>query len=780
MRSVRSVVRSLIAALLALSCVVLVAATVQASVRGIQQRAVGTNAAASHSLAISITGVSPQFARSTTKTVTVSGTLSNHTGSAISGIHVQLQWYPYPFSTRSAMDVFASGGPADLTRGQFSLQPVGDPYLPSRALPNGATIRFSISFNLTESFTAYGTNGTNSGFGDYPLQVLASSQSSSHQASSQTFLPYWPGKGAATPLKVAWIWPLIGTPQQGACPQTLATGSLARDLAANGRLTTLADAGLQSAAANDDLTWAIDPALLSDATVMTQPYFTGGNSECSDRTRMPADPAAKSWLTKLAGTAGDSAFLTPYANVDAAALSHNGLDADLRSAYQVGDAVAAQVLPGTFGANANRTPLAAAWPAGGIADAGVLTSLARDGGVNTVVLNSSELPSSMSLNGTTYDTAVARTKTSAGSGMSALRADSDITSILASASARSSPGARFAAEQDFLAQTAMIVAEGPNTPTRSLVVAPPSGWDPSPAEAEDLLKLTRNAPWLRTTDLGALAAATAKLPAERLPARHVSGAELSPAYIDQLQSLDSSLALFDGPNGLLYNPPKSYVTSLAAAAAVTQSSAWRGSGSPSGWLALTELSHYLEDLQNTVLLIPVRKILLAGASGDTPVSVQNGLKPNGPNLSYLPPGGLAIRVRVNASAPPGGTLQVTGPTTPLVVNPGMTGTVKLHIDSATTVGTTTMQLQLTTASGSPLAGASEPLSVEVTQFGRTILVVIVGALGVLVLATVVRLRRKRRAGGLSGAGGKDGVRDAGTGDDASHRADSSAHAGGAG
>ncbi len=280
------------------------------------------------------------------------------------------------------------------------------------------------------------------------------------------------------------------------------------------------------------------------------------------------------------------------------------------------------------------------------------------------------------------------------------------------------------------------------------MVAPPADWDPSPAEAADLLSLTHNAPWLRATGLGTLAARPRSCRPSTLPARHVSGAELSAEYVDQLQSVDTSLALFDGPDGLLYNPPKSYVTSLAAAVAVTQSSAWRGRGSPGGWLALTELSDYLKDLQNTVLLIPVKKILLAGASGYTPVSVQNGL-----NLPYLPPGGLAIRVRVDASAPAGSTLQVTGPATPLVVNPGMTGTVKLQIHSATTVGTTTMQLQLTTASGSPLtwARASEPLSVEVTQFGRTILVVIAGALGVLVLATVVRLRRKRRSGGLGRA-----------------------------
>jgi Family of unknown function (DUF6049) len=770
MRSVRSVVRSLIAVLLALSCVALVAATVQASVQGsrVQRQSARTNAAVSHSPTISITGVSPQFARSTTKTVTVSGTLTNHTGSAISGIQVQLQWYPMPFGTPSNMSTFAAGGPAVLAEGQFSLQPVGNPYPLPHALANGATTHWTVSFQLLQAFAA---SGEPAGFGDYPLRALASSPASADLASSQTFLPYWPGgnPAPATPLKIAWIWPLIDTPQQGACPQTLATNSLAGQLSANGRLSTLVNEGLQYASA-DDLTWAVDPALLSDATVMTAPhYFTGGNAECSGRNQLPADPAAKTWLSKLAGTAGDSAFLTPYADVDVAALSHNGLEADLRSAYQVGDTVAAKILPGTFGpsATANGTTLATAWPADGTADAGVLTSLARDGGVSTVVLNSNELPSSMAINGTAYDTAVARTKTSAGSSMSVLRADSDITSVLGSASAASSAGAQFAAEQDFLAQTAMIVAEGPNTPVRSLVVAPPAGWDPSSAEATDLLRLTSNAPWLSPTGLGTLAAETAKLPAERLPAREVSGDGLSATYMGELQSLDTTMKLFEG---ILSQPPTSYLDSLAAAAAVTESSAWRGRGSPRGLLAIGELSSYLQDLQRTVLLIPVKKILLAGTSGDTPVSVQNGL-----NKPYLPD--LPISVRVQASEPPGGTLQVTEPALPLVVHPGMTGTVRLHLHSATTVGTTTMQLQLTTSNGSPLTwkGASEPLSVEVTRFGRTILVIIFGALGVLVLATVVRLRRKRRGRGRHG-----GERGAGTDDDASSKADSRAHAGGAG
>jgi hypothetical protein len=764
MRSVRPVVRPLIAALLALSCVVLVAATAQASVQKIQHPSSRTDRAVSHSLAVSITGVGPQrWATSKTSTVTVSGTLSNHTGSTLRGIHVQLQWYPLTFLTRSGMDTFASGGPVSLQGAQVTLETVDDTTL-GQALPNGASTHWTVSFNLSQAFL---DDGQPQALGDYPLQVVASSATNGYQGTSRTFLPYWTGTGSATPLKVAWIWPLIDTPQQGACPRTLATNSLDGSFAANGRLSTLLDVGLQYAS-TDDLTWAIDPALLSDAEVMTHPYFTGGNSGCTDRNSLTASPAAKSWLSKLAGTAGQPAFLTPYADVDAAALSHAGLDADLTTAYQLGDAVASEDLPSTFGSSADGTgagtALPVAWPAGGTADAGVLTSLARAGGINTVVLNSDELPTSTP----PYDNALARTKTSTGADMSALLADSGITAILGSASAGSSAGAQFAAAQDFVAQTAMIVAEGPNAPSRSLVVAPPTGWDPSPAEAAELLSLTK-APWLRVADLSTLATATAKLPVERLPKRRVSGDELSASngYIDKLRSLDANVSQFES---MLSDPPKSYLTTLAAAVAVTQSSAWRGRGSPGGWLALTELNQYIADLQNTVVLIPVKKILLAGTSGDTLASVQNGL-----DQFYLPGHGLAIAVRVGASAELGSSLTVTSPAAPLVVNPGMTGSVRLVLHS-TTIGTTTLQLQLLAKDGSPLTWprASEPLSVEVTRFGRLILVIIFGALGVLVLATVLRLRRKRRRVGVGETGDDDNAGDAG------HRTVSRAHAGGTG
>src|ERR1700722_3514495 len=168
MRSVRPVVRPLIAALLALCCVVLVAATAQASVQKVQQRSSRTVPGVSHSLAVSITGVTPQFATSKTSTVTVSGTLSNHTGSTIRGIQLQLQWYPLTFLTRSGMDTFASGGPVSLQNGPVTLQTVGDTSL-SKALANGATTHWTVSFDLSQAFLDYGVLPA---LGDYPLQVL--------------------------------------------------------------------------------------------------------------------------------------------------------------------------------------------------------------------------------------------------------------------------------------------------------------------------------------------------------------------------------------------------------------------------------------------------------------------------------------------------------------------------------------------------------------------------------------------------------------------------------
>ena len=154
------------------------------------------------------------------------------------------------------------------------LAPEGTSVTLPGTLHSGKTARWSASF--TAASVGY------SQFGVYPLAAQAEYPDGAPLAIDRTLLPYWPGNGAAKPLplNVAWIWPLIDAPQQGMCGATLATNSLAGSLAAGGRLGTLLDVG-QQWAAQDDLTWAVDPALLSDVNVMTSKYAVGGSSTCS-------------------------------------------------------------------------------------------------------------------------------------------------------------------------------------------------------------------------------------------------------------------------------------------------------------------------------------------------------------------------------------------------------------------------------------------------------------------------------------------------------------------
>ena len=94
---------ALVALLLAVSCPVLAIPAAPASASEIQHRSPGKNAADTHAIAISITGMTPQIA-TPSDTVTVSGTLANHTGSAMSGITVQAQTSTALFSGRVGDD----------------------------------------------------------------------------------------------------------------------------------------------------------------------------------------------------------------------------------------------------------------------------------------------------------------------------------------------------------------------------------------------------------------------------------------------------------------------------------------------------------------------------------------------------------------------------------------------------------------------------------------------------------------------------------------------------
>ncbi len=676
---------------------------------------------ASSDASVVIDSVSPQVARPGA-TVTVSGTVTNASGTPLTAVSVQLRTSAAPLQSEADLTSYADGTLAADT-------PVGSPVVVTGSLAGRATAHWRLS--LSVSAIGIGL------FGVYPLGVEADALGLP-VGTDRTFLPFWPGaaaSGMSERLKVAWLWPLINPPQQGVCP-ALTSNSLASSVATGGRLQTLLSTG-SAYAASADLTWAVDPGLLKSVATMTRPYRVGGRADCTGGIAHHASQAAAQWLSGVrAVSSRNQMFTTPYDDVDAAALTHQGLDSELTSAFQLGRSVAGSLLTTTSGSSpaagsGTRTeqpsavPSSIAWPADGLADSSVLANLAING-ISTAVLSSSEMPANRA-----GSEAVASTPTATGTTMKVLLANSAITDVLGSAT--SAPGSSFAVSQQFLAETAMIASEEPAL-AQSVVVAPPREWDPSARLASQLLSdsETASAPWLAPETLAGLAASppsTSQSSHQSPPDNQISSAELNGVYLKQVGALDSSMRVY---KDILYQPTTQYLNQLSEGVAATESSAWRGSpdANAAGGTMLDEVADYLSSQLGKVQIVNSARATLVGSSGTLPVSVVNGLPES-------------IRVRLQATEPPGSRLSVTGqaPPGPITVGAGQTQTAKLSVRSDA-IGDTTIELRLLGQDGRPLPGAPVPLSVQSTQFGSTLLILIYVALGVVVLTAIARAIRR--------------------------------------
>lgn len=724
MPSVRTVVRTLTAAFL-IAAPLFAAPAVPASAQtgnpaGLSRTTARTDRAAPHSLAVAIDSVSPNWAQPG-KRITVHGTVTNNTGSPVSGLQVAMQTSQGAFGSPSQMDSYVQGSTG--SSADFATTQVGSPFTVPGVFHTGTTRSWSVSFPASDA--GY------SGFGVYPLEAVVYNSSLTPLAAERTLLPYWPGNSAAYPVKASWIWPLVDQPQQGPCPQTLDSNDLAASLEPTGRLGGLLNAGLEWSG-QADLTWAVDPALLSNARTMTSGYKTGGDGGCDGATSQPASPAAQNWLNTLkTGAAGQPMFVTPYADADTTALAHAGLLNNMKSAYTLGDQLAGQILArpslqAAAGTGDGGAP-SAAWLPGGPTDKGVLSALQETGKISTAVVGSADEPSFPS-------TTPVSTPTRSGTPVKVLTADSGLSDILGTATLNASPGAQFATEQDFVAQTAMIVAQYPFTPGRSIVIAPPRRWSPSGAEASALLKDSVQAPWLRPAKLSGVA--SSKATPEPLPRYQFNDEQLTSSYMGDVKAAGTSLRNYQS---LLYQPSTAVTQSLEEALTGAASSAWRGSKAGAGTADLIGLLNFGPANQNKVKIIAGSKFLLTGASGDIPVSVQNGTSQ-------------AIQVRVRYKIPDVGQLSVGTFNALLTVSPGKTGTVKIPVH-ATSIETTTLRLQLVTQNGTSLPGTQQPVTLQATRYGQVLIYLIVAALGVVVLASGTRWVRRRRKGTMAGSGG---------------------------
>jgi Family of unknown function (DUF6049) len=697
---------------LSLAAAFAVPAVVTAALFGLADPAQASpaHAAQAGAVSVAIDSMNPQFARPGA-TVSVAGTVSNGTAQTKTGLEVQLSTSPTPFSARDQMDGYLSQS------GDTSVEAVGKPFVIAASLRPGATVEWRASFNVSSVGITE--------FGVYPLVAQAEDQAGDVLASDQTVLPFWPGQQAAgllRPLEIAWIWPLIDQPHNQVCT-ALTNNGLAASLGQGGRLSALLAAG--RAHPDAELTWVIDPALLSDVETMTRSYWVDSTPTCTDATEESSSKAAVAWLSMLRKvTSNEPTVITPYANADVSALVHNHLNAELAAAYTMGKTVARNVLHGSFGPTI-------AIPPGGTADLGVLTTLATTEGIGTVVLDSSEMPPANSA--VFEDDAITSVRTKAGTTMNVLLADHTLTGVLAAGDSSSGvlpPSTLFAVRQRFLAETAMIAAEAPNS-ARSIVVAPPEGWSPSATLASELLSETIAAPWLRPTALGSLtrSADSGRAIVRRPPPdNRESPGELSSGYLSTVKTLSTGPGGLDVYKAMLYRPLPSYVQSLNEALAATESAAWRGSGMSQGVALTDSLSSYLTSAEKKVKILTSGQVSMGGASGAVPVSIQNGLHQ-------------AIQVRINASVvnSPGRTSQLTvGRFENLrVIPPQQSVPVRLPVSSAPQ-GSTVIKLSLTSANGKPLPFATASLTVQSTRYGRAILFLIGAAIGVLVLTSVYR------------------------------------------
>jgi Family of unknown function (DUF6049) len=333
------------------------------------------------------------------------------------------------------------------------------------------------------------------------------------------------------------------------------------------------------------------------------------------------------------------------------------------------------------------------------------------------------------------DDAVTSIRTPDDQNMTVLLADHTLTGVLAAGDTSSGvlpASTQFAVSQRFLAETAMIAAEAPDS-ERSVVVEPPEDWSPSAALASELLSETTGTPWLTPTTLGSLAAAPDSektVKRQYPPASKDSPGELSASYLSAVSKVGSELDLYQN---LLDQPSSSYLELFDQALIATESSAWRGSGQTEGLDLAGKLSGFMSGEEHRITIIAAQQVPMGGSSGPVPVSIENG--------SHH-----AIKVRLIATVEnvPGRASQLTvGKFQNLVtVQPQNSWTVRLPVSSAP-IGPTAIQLSLTTANKRALLLEPTTLTVESTRYGRAILFLIGAAIGVLVLTSVFRGVRRR-------------------------------------
>jgi hypothetical protein len=657
-------------------------------------------------VSVTITNMTPKWA-APGATVTVAGIVTNNSKQTWTHLSVALQSSNVRIDSLSTMEADLDP-PVPL--GTTGVR--GHMQQPASTLRPGAISHWSISFKANEvGMTTFGV---------YPLTAQLDSSVGTSLSFVNTFLPYLPAthgryaKSRPAPHPIAWIWPLIDTPLTGLPGQSDCSGSDARALEASmasGRLYDLLSAGRQFAVA-DKLTWAVDPALLSDANAL---------SACGDG----GGTAAANWLSEVRKTTRDQPlFVTPYGNVSLALIRQSHAS-DVKQAFSLGREIAGDDLQrsvtppaDTLSSGASPVVTGTAWPPDNISSS-TLENLVLANGIQTVVLSSDSVSGAP---GTAFRVPAGPTEARV------LLSAASLTALLTSAT--TSPGSEFVTSQEFLAETALMARQGAATP---IVAAPPpipQDWQPPAGLAASILSDTASAPWLTPVTLNSLAS-NAKVTDYQLATTAGDFGSYSRRVLHQLSLLDDDVRAIEriqAPASALES------TTVMKAVAALESSAWNTQPRAARLARLTSLVRYLDAQQHQVAIVADSRVTLGGLKGNVPVLIDN-------SLDYA----VTVQLQFRFDQPAGDGVTIQQHPSGLIQVPAHSQRIiTLHVQT-TQVGSSTITLRLLNKAGQPLSGTTVQVTVQATQFGMVAMIVLAAVLGVFVVVSAARAIRRRPA-----------------------------------
>jgi hypothetical protein len=579
--------------------------------------------------------------------------------------------------------------------------------------------------------------------GVHPLQVEARAAVGGDNASEavQTYLPFFPEPLDAT-TRLAVTLPLAAPIRRGP-DGVYRDDSLAEELAPDGRLGRVLEAGAAARDAGVAVTWVVDPALAESAARMTEPY----DVRAAYGTTEPGTggEVASAWLARARDVLRGAAVVAlPYADPDVTALVRAGQAAEVRFATSAGRDLVAEVL--------EVEPLAG-WslPPEGLVTPSAVDALTQEDTTRLVLADTA-----VERDDATAVTPDARVRLDVSDEpLDVLVADTALGELIADGSrglvpvagdgrpgdgepAVTGPGAprlgQRLAVQRVAAETALLTAERPGT-SRRVVVTPPRQWTTGPDFAVRLLAGFADQPWLRPATLpqlldgtgilagteeevgeGALSAEGAELAADR---------ELPESFLEPLAEARRDLESFSE----VLTDRDRLVRPLRLALLRSASAAWRPTESRGRGRALRdETLAFTEQQRAAVRLDDAGPVTFTADTGTIPLTVVNDLDQ-------------AVVVQV-AVDPEGQARLLSGAGVVQEIAAGRRATVEVRAEVRTS-GQFPVVVRLRSPQGTQL-GAPVEVTVRSTAYGRVAVLITLGAAAVLVLAAGVRLVRRSR------------------------------------